>query len=91
MSRESLKNKKNRIAKIISILKNEYPDSKCSLVYDNPFQLLVATILSAQCTDERVNKVTSKIFPQYCSQQISPNMSPKYVHKYVPKSSPAAN
>ena len=65
MSRESLKNRKKRISEIISILKLEYPDSKCSLVYKSPFQLLVATILSAQCTDERVNKVTSKIFPIY--------------------------
>ena len=65
MSRESLKSRKKRISEIISILKLEYPDSKCSLVYESPFQLLVATILSAQCTDERVNKVTSKIFPVY--------------------------
>ena len=65
MSRESLKNRKIRISEIISILKLEYPDSKCSLVYESSFQLLVATILSAQCTDERVNKVTSKIFPVY--------------------------
>ena len=65
MSRESLKNRKKRISEIISILKLEYPNSKCSLVYESPFQLLVATILSAQCTDERVNKVTGKIFPVY--------------------------
>jgi len=65
MSRESLRNKKTRISEIISILKSEYPNSKCSLVYKSPFQLLVATILSAQCTDERVNKVTGKIFPIY--------------------------
>ena len=65
MSKESLKNRKKRISEIISILKLEYPNSKCSLVYESPFQLLVATILSAQCTDERVNKVTSKIFPIY--------------------------
>ena len=65
MSRESLKSRKKRISEIISILKLEYPDSKCSLVYESPFQLLVATILSAQCTDERVNKVTSNIFPVY--------------------------
>ena len=65
MSKESLKNKKIRISEVISILKSEYPDSKCSLVYESPFQLLVATILSAQCRDERVNKVTSKIFPVY--------------------------
>ena len=65
MSRESLQNRKTRMFRIISILKSEYPNSKCSLVYESPFQLLVATILSAQCTDERVNKVTSKIFPIY--------------------------
>ena len=51
--------------KIIKLLLKEYPDSKCSLNYENAFQLLVATILSAQCTDERVNKVTSEIFKKY--------------------------
>ena len=63
--RESIKNKKIRISKIIKILKKEYPDSKCSLDFKNPFQLIVSTILSAQCTDERVNKVTSKIYNKY--------------------------
>ena len=62
---ESLKDKKDRISKIISILKNEYPNSKCSLNFKSPFQLLVSTILSAQCTDERVNKVTKVIFSKY--------------------------
>lgn len=62
MPRESLKNKKNRMENILIALKNEYPNSKCSLNYESPFQLLVATILSAQCTDERVNKVTEKLF-----------------------------
>ena len=65
MSRESLKNKKIRIAKIIFRLKKEYPESKCSLIYNTPYQLLVATILSAQCTDERVNKVTKVLFKKY--------------------------
>ena len=46
---------KSRMKKIIKLLLKEYPDSKCSLNYENAFQLLVATILSAQCTDERVN------------------------------------
>jgi len=50
---------------IVRRLKLEYPDSKCSLRYDTPFQLLVATILSAQCTDARVNKVTEKLFKKY--------------------------
>ena len=63
--RESIKNKKIRISKIIKILKKEYPDSKCSLDFKNPFQLIVSTILSAQCTDERVNRVTSKIYNKY--------------------------
>ena len=59
-------NKKKEIVKeIVRRLKDEYPESKCSLIYDTPVQLLVATILSAQCTDERVNKVTQKIFPKY--------------------------
>ncbi|MBI4925424.1 MAG: endonuclease III, partial [Bdellovibrio sp.] len=57
---------KTIVKKIIQILERSYPDAKCSLNYESPFQLLVATILSAQCTDKRVNKVTPvlfKIFP----------------------------
>ncbi|TVQ42792.1 MAG: endonuclease III [Gloeocapsa sp. DLM2.Bin57] len=48
--------------KILAILKETYPSATCSLNYDTPIQLLVATILSAQCTDERVNKVTPELF-----------------------------
>ena len=62
MKKETLKQQKKRINAIVLRLIKEYPDSKCSLVYRSPFQLLVATILSAQCTDERVNKVTNKLF-----------------------------
>lgn len=50
---------------IINILRSYYPDAKCSLNFSTPFELLVATILSAQCTDERVNKTTKYIFPRY--------------------------
>ncbi len=50
---------------IIKILRREYPEAKCSLDFETPFQLLVATILSAQCTDERVNKVTPALFAKY--------------------------
>lgn len=53
------------INKLIDKLKAEYPDSKCSLNYENPFQLLIATILAAQCTDERVNIVTKDLFKKY--------------------------
>ncbi len=47
---------------ILAILEKEYPDAKIALDYENGFQLLVAVILSAQCTDERVNKVTPALF-----------------------------
>ncbi|MBT6506007.1 endonuclease III [Candidatus Woesearchaeota archaeon] len=48
-------------------LKKQYPNTKCSLNYSNDYELLFATILSAQCTDERVNKVTEKLFKKYTS------------------------
>ena len=53
--------KKNDITDLIHILKNTYPDAKCSLNFNTPFQLVVAVCLSAQCTDERVN-LTTKLF-----------------------------
>lgn len=65
MPRESLKDKLARATKIVALLKKHYPDSKCSLDFRTPHQLLVATILSAQCTDDRVNKVTPALFARY--------------------------
>ena len=65
MSIESISKKRKRMAYIVSILKQEYPDAHCSLEYKSSFQLLVSTILSAQCTDERVNKVTKGLFSKY--------------------------
>jgi len=47
---------------ILEILKSDYPDAKCALEYDTPYQLAVATVLSAQCTDKRVNIVTEELF-----------------------------
>lgn len=60
-----LPNQKKRAIEILTILKHLYPDATCSLNYETPVQLLVATILSAQCTDERVNKVTPALFHSY--------------------------
>lgn len=57
--------KKQRALEILARLKQMYPDAVCSLDYETPVQLLVATILSAQCTDERVNKVTPELFRQF--------------------------
>lgn len=59
------KKSSNLILEVLSILKRTYPDAKCSLDYDSAWQLLVATVLSAQCTDERVNKVTPSLFKKY--------------------------
>lgn len=58
---------KTNIRKIIEILKNTYPDAKCSLDFTTPFELVVAVMLSAQCTDERVNLTTPNIFSHYSS------------------------
>ena len=60
-----LASKKQRALEVLVVLKRLYPDATCSLNYETPVQLLVATILSAQCTDERVNKVTPALFARY--------------------------
>ena len=62
---ESLDSKKRRLEDIISTLRKEYPNSKCHLSFRNPLELLIATILSAQCTDEKVNQVTKELFRKY--------------------------
>ena len=56
---------RERAATVVERLAAEYPDAACALVHDGPLQLLVATILSAQCTDERVNMVTPGLFRRY--------------------------
>jgi endonuclease-3 len=63
--RESPEAKKARARKIIARLERTYPDAKCALDFTTPLELLVATILSAQCTDERVNMVTPALFRTY--------------------------
>ena len=54
--------KKNNIKEFVQILKDTYPDATCSLNFETPFQMVVAVMLSAQCTDERVNKTTPQLF-----------------------------
>ena len=56
---------KKRTKEILEILKEEYPDARCELNHETPFQLLVATILSAQTTDRKVNEVTETLFKEY--------------------------
>ncbi|HET9532159.1 MAG TPA: endonuclease III [Blastocatellia bacterium] len=64
-----LPDEKERARKIIARLKRAYPDARCSLNYSTPLELLVATILSAQCTDDRVNIVTADLFRKYRSAE----------------------
>ncbi len=66
---ESEKEKKARMRSILRALRREFPVPACALVHDDPFQLLVATILSAQCTDERVNMVTPDLFARFGSAE----------------------
>jgi len=63
--RESKEKKKDRLHSIIGLLKKNYPHAECALHHSTPFQLLIATILSAQCTDARVNMVTPVLFKEY--------------------------
>jgi len=65
MPRESQATKRERLGKIIAGLKQTYPDAHCELIYRTPLQLMVATILSAQCTDKQVNIVTKDLFKKY--------------------------
>ena len=65
MARESFSDKSRRALEIIRRLKAAYPNAHCELDFSNPLELLVATILSAQCTDKRVNLVTKSLFKKY--------------------------
>jgi len=80
---ETLLEKKARMRAILAALKRAYPNAKCSLDYQNPLQLLVATILSAQCTDARVNKTTPALFARYRTARDFANAKLPELEKYV--------
>ncbi len=63
--RESVEKKRKRALEIIDIFNKEYPDSECTLNYESPLRLVIATQLAAQCTDARVNMVTPALFEKY--------------------------
>ena len=77
------KSEKQHAKKVFNILRKEYPNVKPALNYKNPFQLLVATILSAQCTDERVNIVTKDLFKKYKSPKDYINASNEELEKDI--------
>lgn len=65
LGRESKQARRERAAKVFELLAGAHPDAKCALTHQNPYQLIVAVILSAQCTDERVNQVTPALLRRY--------------------------
>jgi endonuclease III len=69
MPRESKANRILRVTELIAKLKTAYPDARCALTHGNPLKLMIATILSAQCTDKRVNVVTKTLFKKYKTPQ----------------------
>lgn len=71
------------MAEIIKLLRREYPEAKCSLDFETPFQLLIATILSAQCTDARVNLVTPALFKKFPDAAAMARATQKEVEKLI--------
>lgn len=83
MPRESKKALKQRAAKIYDRLEKAYPGATTELRWSNPLELLVATILSAQCTDERVNKVTERLFRKYRTAEDYANADPEQFQEEI--------
>ncbi len=81
--KETKEQLKDRTQQIIRALKKTYPDATCALNHSSPFELLVATILSAQCTDERVNIVTSTLFRKYHSANDYASADPAELEKDI--------
>jgi endonuclease-3 len=75
--------KTKQTKEIIKRLKNAYPDAHCALNHNNAFELLIATILSAQCTDERVNKVTANLFRKYRQPADYVNVPPEELEQDI--------
>ncbi len=72
-----------RVRAILQKLDQAYPAATCALKHENPFQLLISTILSAQCTDERVNQVTATLFPKYPTPQAFAYANPAELEKEI--------
>jgi endonuclease-3 len=71
------------VEKIIALLKTEYPDARCSLIFHNPLEALIAILLSAQCRDERVNEVTRKLFNHYQTAEDYAEAGPGELEAYL--------
>jgi endonuclease-3 len=75
-------NKKNT-KEVLDILENTYPDAECELIHSNPFELLLATVLSAQTTDKKVNQVTEKLFKKYKTPEDFASLSQEVLEKEI--------
>jgi endonuclease-3 len=82
-SNKTLEQRRQRVARILPILKHTYPQAKCSLDHSNPLELIVATILSAQCTDDRVNIVTKDLFKKYRKAEDYARVPPQQLEKDI--------
>ena len=74
---------KKNVIELLKILKNFYPDAKCSLNFSNPFEMAIAVMLSAQCTDERVNKTTPALFLKYKTPEDFAKLDISIIEKYI--------
>lgn len=74
---------KQKTKRVLEVLKEEYPDAKCELNYQTPFQLLVATILSAQTTDKKVNEVTAELFDKYPTVEEFSKLTQEELEGYI--------
>lgn len=81
--RESKTKKLERMNAILTVLQKQYPDAVCALHYSTPFQLLIATILSAQCTDARVNMVTPHLFAEYPDAETMQNADINHLEEII--------
>lgn len=83
MAEESPADRKQRAGQIVRKLARAYPDADCALHYENPFQLLIATILSAQCTDKMVNQVTAELFPKFGAPEALAAAEPAAIEQLI--------
>lgn len=81
--REKKAEKAQRLARALELLKEAYPDAKPELDFNSPFELLVATMLSAQSTDKQVNKVTAVLFPLYNTPEAFAALSPEELEPHI--------
>ncbi len=83
MPRESQSERKRRALRIVRALARAHPQAQCALHFETPFQLLIATILSAQCTDQKVNEVTRVLFQRYASAAALADAAPEEIEAII--------